>query len=169
MVVNATAGMEKAEMEKTMTNALIALALVLLATTVADAWKPVPNGAALDISYTEPSTNTDGTPLTDLAKIRIYWRCTAIGGGPACPANESIVDIPATRLQGGQVVVNNNSAITPVKCQQAATVTVQASALDNAVPPNESARTATASVTVNRAAEACPNPAPQIPTGIGVQ
>lgn len=135
----------------------------------AEAWKPVPNGAALDLSYIEPDKNTNGTPLTDYAKTRIYWRCTPISGGVVCPAMESIVDIPATRPQGGGTVVNNNSVITPVKCQQAASWTLVATGIDTETPPNESVRTALVSGTVDRSAEACPPTVPMTPTGIGAQ
>lgn len=160
----------KENLMRRLTMLCLATVLTLGLAAAAEAWKPVPNGAALDISYTEPSTNTDGTPLTDLAKIRIYWRCTPIGGGVVCPATESIVDIPATKLTGGGVVVNNNSVITPVKCQQSASFTLQASALDNEATVHESPRTLPATTgTVDRSAEACPVTVPQTPAGIGAQ
>lgn len=148
---------------------VLALLAMLVVATPAYAWKPVPNGAAIDLSYTEPDKNTDGSLLTDLAKIRAYWKCVAVSGAPPCPVAESIVDIPATRLQGGGVIVNNNSVIMPVKCQQSATFTIQVTALDNATPANESPRSMVASGTVNRAAEACPPTVPQTPSGIGAQ
>ena len=43
-----------------------------------------PAGAGvLDASWTAPTTNTDGSPLTDLASYRVYYRTS----NPPCPGS----------------------------------------------------------------------------------
>lgn len=34
-------------------------------------------GEAFTLTYTAPTTNTDGSPLTDLAAFILYWRATS--------------------------------------------------------------------------------------------
>jgi hypothetical protein len=45
------------------------------------------------VEYREPTTNTDGTPLKDLASIRVYWR---VDDGP-----ETVATYPASSPAGG--------------------------------------------------------------------
>lgn len=152
---------------------LIVVVAVLASPVVAHAWRPLPNGqATVEMGYTEPSLNVDGTPLTDLAKIRAYYR-TCLGANCVMSGSESIIDIPATRPQGGGVITgpNWNTSITAnVRCQQVGTVAVRLTALDTG--NTESASTAVVQGTINRTAEACPPPPPTVPrtpTGLGVQ
>ena len=57
--------------------------------------KPVPPTTAHTIEFREPTANADGTPLKDLASIRLYWR---VDGGP-----ESVATYPASSPTGGAV------------------------------------------------------------------
>lgn len=58
-------------------------------------WKA--DGVVLRATYTEPSTRTDGTPLTDLAKTNLhYWLPGVVEGKSP--------DIPATKAGGGGIV-----------------------------------------------------------------
>src|SRR5213593_3037051 len=56
----------------------LALGGILLATNPASA-------GILDASWTAPTTNTDGSPLTDLASYRIYYGTST----PPCPESSS--------------------------------------------------------------------------------
>jgi hypothetical protein len=54
---------------------------------------PARPSTAHTIEYREPTTNADGTPLKDLASIRVYWR---VDDGP-----ETVVTHPASSPEGG--------------------------------------------------------------------
>jgi len=60
------------------------------------------NGVRILIEYDEPTTNTDNTPLTDLAKMSVYFDIV----GDIYPAKK-LIDIPATSLNGGGHVKRN--------------------------------------------------------------
>ncbi len=74
-------------------------------------WKA--DGVVLRATYTEPSTRTDGTPLTDLAKTNLhYWLPGVVEGkSPDSPATkagvggtvETTVFVPIVKGQGGNV------------------------------------------------------------------
>ncbi|HYM58158.1 MAG TPA: hypothetical protein VES79_09350 [Solirubrobacteraceae bacterium] len=55
--------------------------------------KPAPATTTHAVDYQEPTTKADGTPLQDLASIRLYWR---VDGGP-----ETVVMLPVSSPKGG--------------------------------------------------------------------
>lgn len=65
----------------------------------------------LDVSWTEPTTNVDGTRLTDLAGYRLYYDVADVGcsgstfedipAADATPAPDSTVSYPLTELFAG--------------------------------------------------------------------
>src|SRR3990167_9068042 len=61
-----------------------------------------PGGAGvLDASWTAPTTNADGSPLTDLASYRVYYRTS----NPPCPgASFSQVASPTASPPANQTV-----------------------------------------------------------------
>lgn len=63
--------------------------------TLAVPAKPVPPTTTHVIDYPEPTTNADGTPLGDLASIRLYWW---VDDGP-----ETVVTLPVSSSKGGLV------------------------------------------------------------------
>ena len=75
-------------------------------------WKA--DGVVLRATYTEPSTRTDGTPLTDLAKTNLHYRLPGVveGKSPDIPATqaggggtvETTVFVPIVKGQGGNVI-----------------------------------------------------------------
>jgi hypothetical protein len=97
--------------------------------TLAIPAKPAPATTAHTIECREPTTNADGTPLKDLASIRLYWR---VDGGP-----ESAVTYPASSLTGGAVRLLRLTV--PAT---SGTLSVTVTAVD--VSGNESARSAPA-------------------------
>lgn len=75
-----------------------AIVLVLAAVTAVGSGA---EAASLSLSWNAPSTNADGTPLTDLAGYRVYIGTTL----PACPsASFHSVSSPTTRPGFGQTV-----------------------------------------------------------------
>lgn len=81
---------------------LFALALLLASAPAAQALEVTPTGAVVTVSYTEPTTNTDNSPLNDLAKTTIHWReCPTAG---PCSAAYTQVDVPASALAGGGAI-----------------------------------------------------------------
>jgi tetratricopeptide (TPR) repeat protein len=80
------------------------------------------------LSYDEPTTNKDGSPLTDLVKTTIYYD---VGNGPV-----KAVDVPATSPNGGGAVVR--SVMIPVSEDQKSQVTFWITATDRR--GNESSR-----------------------------
>ncbi|HEU4367144.1 MAG TPA: hypothetical protein VFV05_02815 [Methylomirabilota bacterium] len=82
---------------------MIGLALLLMAAPAAAQRDPAlavpaqlaPATTTHSIDYAEPTTKADGTPLTGLTSIRVYWR---LDDGP-----ESVVALPASSIKGGLV------------------------------------------------------------------
>jgi hypothetical protein len=72
--------------------------VVLLMATVSDA-------RTYKISYTEPTTNSDGTALTDLAKCSMYYQIPA---GTATKA----WDQTATSATGGGTITDKDTIVT---------------------------------------------------------
>jgi hypothetical protein len=71
----------------------LTLSVLLIATVTAEA-------GTLDASWTAPTTNTDGSPLTDLAGYRVYY---ATSGSP-CPG-ASVVQVPSPTSSPGAGLV----------------------------------------------------------------
>lgn len=97
--------------------------------------KPVapPVSTTLTVLDGEPGTNADGTPLTDLAVYKLYYR---IDAGP-----ELSVVFPASRPSGGQAV--NHALVVPVV---SGTITLASTAIDTS--GNESVRSPTSTRTI---------------------
>lgn len=104
-------------------------------------WTGVSDGAFPSISYTEPSTNTDGSALTDLAQICGYW--TADLTSPTEQRTCWGVSSP----NGGQNMVQTQLKA-PILPGQKDTFRIALTARD--VDGNEGPRTATASLLIDR-------------------
>jgi hypothetical protein len=86
------------------------------------------NGTQIDTQYTEPTTNADGSPLTDLNHTSIFYDV-----GDGVPVN--VVDLPSSLNTGGQQV--SYSFMVPIVEGQEADVSFWATATDTS--GNESA------------------------------
>ena len=102
-------------------------------------------GTNVDATYTEPSTNANGTPLTDLAKTTIYYD---LGAGPVVAKI-----VPATALTGGGNVATTITV--PVLEGQEADVRFFVTASDTS--GNESARSGEVIKRIDRLAPGPPN------------
>lgn len=91
----------------------------------------------IKVEYTEPTTNENGTPLTDLAKTTIYYD---IGAGPV-----KAVDVPATAPTGGGAI----SQVITVTIAENTEVDVQIWATATDLSGNESEKSAIATVRVD--------------------
>lgn len=103
-------------------------------------------GASVTATYTEPTTNADATPLTDLAKTNVYYQLP--GGTPVKGP-----DVPASRPQGGGAI--STQVTVPVIAGQDVLVTFWATATDTAA--NESARSTEVQRRIDRLAPGAPN------------
>ena len=83
------------------------LAALLLLPAAAEAITITPTGATVDVQYTEPVTNADGTPLGDLDHCNVY-----LTAGPAPEVKQP--NVAATRPQGGGTVTTNVAVTVPV-------------------------------------------------------
>ena len=124
---------------------------VLLLTTPAWAIDFTVSGAVLTVTYTEPSTNMDGSPLVDLARTNVYTEILLPGQAPVKGP-----DVAATAPSGGGAI---STTITvpigvtlPIK---EATVKVWATATDTS--GNESTPSAMVTKRVDQLAPASPN------------
>ena len=124
---------------------LLLLAALLVASPVAAIDFTV-TGAVVTASYTEPTTNADATPLTDLAKTNVYYQLP--GGTPVKGA-----DVPASRPQGGGVI--STQVTVPVTAGQDVVVTFWATATDQ--QKNESEPSKSVQVRIDRLAPGAPN------------
>ena len=110
----------------------------------------VPNAASagiLDASWTAPTTNTDGTPLTDLATYRVYYGTSAspcLGGTfsqltsstPTPPANQTVT-YRLTNLTAGTLYSVALTAVDSAGRESACSPTASAVAqVDFAVTPS---------------------------------
>lgn len=95
---------------------------------------PPPPSSTVTVEYTEPTTNADGTPLTDLAGTTVFYRLT--GGLDTLGAM-----VPATAPTGGQ-----RRSVGVTVSSVTGTVTVWAVATD--AVGNVSARSTTATMTL---------------------
>ena len=92
----------------------VALAVVLVAlvgTAFADPWTCNAGGCTWNSKYTEPSTLTNGQPLTDLADCTASYT-TSVDGNPPGPAKTFV--IAATRPTGGQLAQKLNTDATMI-------------------------------------------------------
>lgn len=131
----------------------LALGTMLLWPVGASAWTPQPTGVLPSITWINPTTNTDGSPLTDLARIEIYWRLGVTGV-------ETTVN-HATTSQGA--TLNRSDILIPILPCTSQTVTVTLAAVDTS--ENKSTRTMPAHLLVNRLNECVPD----APSGLTVQ
>ena len=127
--------------------AVVLILFALLACVyTASAWVGLSNGAQPQVSYTEPTTNTDGSPLTDLGQICHYWRVDAGATTQTCVASSSPT--------GGGAVINATPFIAPILPNQAGTVFDGVSAKNT--QGLEGPRSADASVFIDRVAQGGP-------------
>lgn len=122
---------------------------ILLAVTLMVGMSSMSYAGTATISYTEPSTNVAGNPLTNLKETTIYWKQD--GGA------EQVVKVPAASANGGTPLAKNIVIADPVLCG-ATTVTVQVSASNTNVTNFESARSAVASGTKVGSVVGCTTP-----------
>lgn len=97
------------------------------------------SGTILTVTFKEPTTNFDTTPLDDLAYTNVYYRLDA-GAEVKGP------NIPATTSAGGGNI--STTVTVPIGANQRATVTIRATATDTS--GNESAKSAAVVKTVDR-------------------
>lgn len=102
-------------------------------------------GTQVSFVYTEPSTNPDGSPLSDLRETRLYFQKE--NGTPEIGAT-----VPASRPQGGGII--SATLLVPVLQGQEANVTFWATALD--LVGNESARSVSVVQRIDRLAPSAP-------------
>jgi len=138
---------------------VLLLALVLLVPTFAsaDPYTVSPIGTTPLIGYTEPTTYTTGSPITDLKETHIYWK---IGTG-----TETTVIVPASKASGGGAITNSVILMPILPCQSG-TINVAVSAVS--VSGGEGARANATPLLVDRTKElACV--IPSAPTGVTAQ
>lgn len=78
------------------------------------------HGTEIDAEYQEPTTNEDGSPLSDLAYTSIFYD---MGAGPV-----NVVDLPASLNTGGGI--KNYTFNVPVLAKMESNVLVWATATD---------------------------------------
>jgi len=105
---------------------LLAVLALLALPALAHAIDFTPTGSVITVSYTEPTQNTDGTGLNDLAKTTINWRVCPVTG--ACNAVYTKVDVAASVLAGGGTI--SRDVTVPVTPGQEVNVEVFATATD---------------------------------------
>ncbi len=121
--------------------AIANLVFVLIAlASVASAIDFTASGTILTVTYTEPTSNSDKTPLTDLAKTTIYYSINGAAEVKVTP------DIAATVPTGGGSV--STQVTVPIAAGQSASVTVRATATDTS--GNESVKSVSVSKTIDR-------------------
>src|SRR3990167_7488539 len=109
------------------------------------------SGAVLTVTYTEPATNTDGSPLTDLARTNVYTEILLPGQAPVKGPN-----VAATALGGGGAV--STTITVPIGAALAikeANVRVWATATDTS--GNESVPSTAVTKRVDQLAPSAPN------------
>jgi len=129
----------------------IVLALVILIPTSAWAIDFTVSGAVLTVTYTEPATNTDGSPLTDLARTNVYTEILLAGQTPQKGPN-----VAATRPAGGGAITTTVTVpIGAALTIKEANVKVWATATDTS--GNESAPSIVVTKRVDQLAPSAPN------------
>jgi len=102
---------------------LLALMIITLASTPVFALEFTLTGSEVTATYTEPTTNTDGSLLKDLAKTIIFYDIV----GDGLPEVKAI-EVPATVLTGGGSIIQ--IVTVPIIGNQEADVDFWATAVD---------------------------------------
>lgn len=94
-------------------------------------------GSELTITYREPTTNKNGTPLLDLEKTSVF---TTIGG-----VKTKVVDVPASKATGGGDISQKTTVDVGVDAEADVIVTTNATDLggnssDPATDPSKTVR-----------------------------
>lgn len=130
---------------------LIGLALVLVASS-ADAWTGQSDKTLVTVKYTEPATNTDGSPLADLKQVCAIANLDGGAEWETC--------WPASTLTGGQMRTQADGLTAAVLPGQKKTLNVWSVADDTAGA--RSIRSASAQLVLDRIAQG-PGPDTQPP------
>lgn len=126
-----------------MKKTLLTLLVVCLISSPVYAIDFLLTGTEVTATYTEPTTNVDGSPLMDLSKTTIYYDLSGI---------ITIIDVPATRLTGGGVI--NQIVTIPIIQGQERDVWFWATASD--LTGNESAESVRVMKRIDRLAPSVP-------------
>ena len=104
------------------------------------------SGAVVNATYTEPTTNADGSPLIDLASTSVWFQIPGQASvkGPTVPASSSV---------GGGAI--NTTVTVPIVAGQEANVGFWATAID--LSANESAPSPKVTLRIDRLAPAPPS------------
>lgn len=139
---------------------LILLPFLLLAPMIAEAWVPAPDGVFPEWQWTEPTTNTDASPLIDLASYRVFYK---LGSG-----TEQSFNVPATSATppANSIVKVTNQKVSVLPCQTVS-MTTQVVAVDTM--GNQSARSSTATALIDRKAGALEDCPPNTPLNMTVK
>lgn len=82
---------------------IAALLLTLGLATRAHAIDFTPSGAVLTVTYTEPTTNTDGSAINDLASTQVHFRLCPTSG--TCSASFTVApNVNASAATGGGAI-----------------------------------------------------------------
>lgn len=103
--------------------------VVLLFLLASPAWAIdfTPTGSVLTVTYAEPTTNTDGSALNDLARTNVHYRICPTSGACASPYTVG-PNVAATASTGGGAITT--TVTVPVGPGQEANVEVFATATD---------------------------------------
>lgn len=124
---------------------VLCVIMMLLAIAPVMAFEVNVNGVDVTVTYKEPSTNSDGSALQDLSHTNVYHQ---LGNGePVKSAN-----VPAVAATGGGA--KEVKIAVPVQAGQEASATFWATATDKS--SNESAKSATVNLTIDRLPPAPP-------------
>jgi hypothetical protein len=124
---------------------LVLISISLGSKLVATPLEVIPSGAEVSVSYQEPTTNADATPLNDLAKTNIFYD---IGDGPVMARETSAISVNG----GGNVI---EKITLPVAQGQILNVTFWATATDTS--GNESIKSQEVSLRIDLLPPAPPN------------
>lgn len=107
-------------------------------------------GTEVAVTYTEPTTNANGTPLIDLDHISIYYQVNPDLNPPGAEVKDK--DVPATSANGGGTATHNVTV--PVGADQEAYADLWVTAVDDV--GNESAPSDRDRVQIDHLAPAAP-------------
>jgi hypothetical protein len=130
-----------------MKTACLLAAAVLFVAVPALALDATVSGTELTVTYTEPTTNADGSPLTDLARTNVIWKFLPAG------TDTKEANVAATKLTGGGAITTK--LIVPVEAGQERTVEITATATDTS--GNESVRATAVQKRIDRLAPGAPH------------
>src|SRR6266850_5388091 len=99
---------------------LVVLLSMLLIPILSHAWTVVPGGIQVNISYTEPNTNSNGSPLKDLLKTIVYYNAGA--------GDLKAFEAPAIALTGNGNIIG--TAVIPWPSDKQGNVDFYAVAID---------------------------------------